>query len=159
MQFCIRARSFFCEQFMNLIFNTPNSISSSVQWSLMGISTERGVPLENFNCNSNYTYRFVVFLLFFSVALLATGCSSEDMATFEVNGKAYLLPEYVGNPHHPTAPQAYAYASESSDLLEYIPCYCGCAEAPFHHSSAKSCFIDEKKNRTDMIVYDSHGAG
>lgn len=98
-------------------------------------------------------------MLLLSLTLFVTGCSTEEMATFEVNGKAYLFPEYVDNPHHPAAPQAYAYATEFGNLLEYIPCYCGCAEAPFHHSSAKSCFIDEKKTRSDMIAYDDHGAG
>lgn len=37
---------------------------------------------------------------------------------------------------------AYAYAARRGDVLQYIPCYCGCERQG--HGSNKDCFVDGK---------------
>jgi hypothetical protein len=47
----------------------------------------------------------------------------------------------------PEVKQAYAIAKEIPEVLEKMPCYCGCFSPQTGHSSNYDCFVDE------------HGAG
>ncbi|GEK32937.1 PCYCGC motif-containing (lipo)protein [Kurthia sibirica] len=51
--------------------------------------------------------------------------------------------------------QVYLAVGQSPELLENIPCYCGCGETANHKSSV-NCFIKEYKI-ADAIVWDDHG--
>lgn len=49
----------------------------------------------------------------------------------------------------------YQLAAQNTDLLQWIPCYCGCGESAGHRSNL-NCFIKEVK--TDgSVVWDDHG--
>ncbi|AIK38981.1 hypothetical protein BG07_430 [Bacillus pseudomycoides] len=48
----------------------------------------------------------------------------------------------------------YQMAGEDHELLEWIPCYCGCGESVGHKSN-KNCFVREVKESGE-IVWDSH---
>ncbi len=49
----------------------------------------------------------------------------------------------------------YQAAAENSDLLQWIPCYCGCAESADHQHNG-NCFY--KEIRPDgVVVWDDHG--
>lgn len=50
---------------------------------------------------------------------------------------------------------AYLVASLSTEVLEWIPCYCGCGESAGHQSN-KNCFIYEV-NEDGSVVWDDHG--
>ena len=50
---------------------------------------------------------------------------------------------------------AYIIAGLSADVLEWIPCYCGCGESAGHRSS-KNCFIYEVRE-DGKVVWDDHG--
>ncbi|HEU4963219.1 MAG TPA: PCYCGC motif-containing (lipo)protein [Bacilli bacterium] len=51
--------------------------------------------------------------------------------------------------------QVYAIAAKHLDVLQYIPCYCGCGEHAGHKSNAE-CFIHETKD-DGTIQWDDHG--
>ncbi|MFJ7646421.1 PCYCGC motif-containing (lipo)protein [Lysinibacillus sp. NPDC097279] len=49
----------------------------------------------------------------------------------------------------------YQIAGQSTDILEWMPCYCGCGESAGHKSNL-NCFIQEKRE-DGTIVWDDHG--
>ncbi len=52
--------------------------------------------------------------------------------------------------------QAYAYTSERGDMMQYVPCFCGCG-AHSGHLSAYNCFVQGAPGQGQK-VYDEHGA-
>jgi hypothetical protein len=48
----------------------------------------------------------------------------------------------------------YASAAQNPDLLEYIPCYCGCGESAGHMNNL-NCFVHEIVD--GKIIWDDHG--
>ncbi|WP_248925011.1 PCYCGC domain-containing protein [Paenibacillus hamazuiensis] len=49
----------------------------------------------------------------------------------------------------------YEAAGKASDILKWIPCYCGCGESAGHTSNL-NCFVKEV-NSDGSIVWDDHG--
>ncbi|HTG67939.1 MAG TPA: PCYCGC motif-containing (lipo)protein [Candidatus Udaeobacter sp.] len=49
----------------------------------------------------------------------------------------------------------YQIAGQATDLLQWIPCYCGCGESAGHKSNL-NCFIKEV-NEDGTVVWDDHG--
>ena len=50
---------------------------------------------------------------------------------------------------------AYQIAGHAPEVLEWMPCYCGCGESAGHESNL-NCFIQEIKD-DGTIVWDDHG--
>ncbi|RAP76846.1 hypothetical protein DL346_10570 [Paenibacillus montanisoli] len=50
---------------------------------------------------------------------------------------------------------AYAAAAGVSDVLPYIPCYCGCGDSAGHQSNL-NCFIQQVQS-DGTVVWDDHG--
>jgi hypothetical protein len=48
----------------------------------------------------------------------------------------------------------YSSAAKNPELLQYIPCYCGCGDSAGHESNL-NCFVYEIKG--DKVVWDDHG--
>ena len=48
----------------------------------------------------------------------------------------------------------YTVAGQNAELLDWIPCYCGCGESVGHKNN-KNCFIREIKKNGE-VVWDSH---
>ena len=48
----------------------------------------------------------------------------------------------------------YSSAAKNPDLLEYIPCYCGCGDSAGHESNL-NCFV--YKMEGEKVVWDDHG--
>ena len=42
----------------------------------------------------------------------------------------------------PVILEAYLFAAQHPEVLQYMPCYCGCEADPFHHDSNYDCFVD-----------------
>lgn len=96
-----------------------------------------------------------LFFLGAFLLLILVGCNSDSE---EAN--PHNLPDYVLNASHPGAIAAYEYATTAEEgILEHIPCYCNCLVEPFDHKSVKDCFISNKHDQSNGIVYDNHGAG
>lgn len=49
----------------------------------------------------------------------------------------------------------YHAAGKATDVLKWMPCYCGCAESADHKSNL-NCFIKEVKDN-GSVVWDDHG--
>ena len=52
--------------------------------------------------------------------------------------------------------QAYQFAAANSDILNQIPCYCGCGAVG--HSSNYACYISGQKS-DGALSFDSHALG
>jgi hypothetical protein len=53
-----------------------------------------------------------------------------------------------------TIRQAYAFAARRPEVLQYMPCYCGCEREG--HKSNLSCFLSEGSTKA-MPLWDTHG--
>ena len=51
--------------------------------------------------------------------------------------------------------EAYAYAVDHPEVLQYIPCYCGCGDV---HDNNEDCFVEQRRSNGG-IIYDPMGAG
>ena len=59
----------------------------------------------------------------------------------------------------PAAPMAeiqnlYAFVARQADLLQYIPCYCGCEREG--HRSNEDCYIHERSATGEVAKWDTH---
>jgi hypothetical protein len=66
------------------------------------------------------------------------------------------LPSFLKD-HDPRVVAVYQAAAKHPELLEKIPCFCGCGKSAGHRSN-KSCFIHDEKP-DGRLVWDSHGVG
>lgn len=64
-----------------------------------------------------------------------------------------LLPSFLDNKDE-NIQLVYASAAKHPELLEYIPCYCGCGESAGHMSNL-NCFVHELEE--GKVVWDDHG--
>ena len=71
----------------------------------------------------------------------------------ETTASITKLPSFLDK-QDPQIAQAYQLVAAHHDLLQYIPCYCGCGS--IGHTSNRSCFIKEVKQDGE-IVWDDHG--
>jgi hypothetical protein len=55
---------------------------------------------------------------------------------------------------HPTVEAAYRYALERPDVLEWMPCYCGCGG--MGHRSNLDCFLRSRIG--DAVAFEEHGS-
>jgi hypothetical protein len=53
------------------------------------------------------------------------------------------------------AEEAYRYAAANPEVLQYIPCYCGCGNIGHRHNA--DCYVQERHG-DDQITFTSHGA-
>lgn len=102
----------------------------------------------------------LILTLIFGTAL--SGCSSEEEDHVEhVNGD--IREETVSSDTLPTFMEEkpedmhtiYMAAAKNKDLLENIPCYCGCGDSAGHRDNY-DCFVHENKE-DGSIVWDDHG--
>lgn len=104
-------------------------------------------------------------------AALAAGCAqtgrqadgeANDHGTHQLpNGdlqertaSARQLPAFLSGQRQEIA-DVYKVAAEHAELLEWIPCYCGCGESTGHKSNI-NCFIHEIAE-DGSVVWDDHG--
>ncbi|NSL50693.1 hypothetical protein HR057_02815 [Bacillus sp. P2(2020)] len=52
--------------------------------------------------------------------------------------------------------EAYAFAAEHPEVLDYMPCYCGCYESDGHTNNT-ACFIDSING--NVAILDNMGLG
>jgi hypothetical protein len=52
--------------------------------------------------------------------------------------------------------EAYRYAVEHEDTLQYIPCFCGCKNVGHRHNAA--CYINER-HPDGQVTFNSHAVG
>lgn len=72
----------------------------------------------------------------------------------EKTASADVLPSFLDNKSEDIR-LVYQIAGQSTEILEWMPCYCGCGESVGHKSNL-NCFIEEKRE-DGTIVWDDHG--
>lgn len=72
----------------------------------------------------------------------------------EVTASADVLPAFLDGQTKEIR-TVYALAAQVSDVLPWIPCYCGCGESAGHKSNL-NCFINEVRE-DGSIEWDDHG--
>jgi hypothetical protein len=99
--------------------------------------------------------RFVILftLILIVLTLLLSACGS-DPAEYALAPES-ALPEFVRD-----APQqvkeAYRFAIANPDILEVLPCYCGCRDVG--HMNNLDCYIHDA-GAGGQILFDNHAFG
>lgn len=100
----------------------------------------------------------LLILSVFSVA--AAGCGSAPVSGNSAAGglamaeMAQMPAEVQAAPV--TVREAYQFAFANPDVLQKLPCYCGCGK--MGHTSNYSCYV-QGKDAAGAIQYDSHALG
>lgn len=112
-----------------------------------------------------FSYKSTITILSISLLVSACGRTNSNEAAHhqehakngdlqEITASANILPTFLDNQHEQMR-LIYAGAGKATDLLKWIPCYCGCGDSA-GHSSSVNCFV--KEVRPDgSIVWDDHG--
>ena len=53
--------------------------------------------------------------------------------------------------------EAYAFAARNPDVLEFVPCFCGCETAG--HRGNADCFVKSRNANGSVKAWDTHGMG
>ncbi|WP_232699044.1 PCYCGC domain-containing protein [Brevibacillus daliensis] len=72
----------------------------------------------------------------------------------ELTASISALPTFLDKVD-PTIKDVYAIAGQHNQLLQSIPCYCGCGESAGHMHNG-NCFIKEVKE-DGSVIWDDHG--
>lgn len=90
------------------------------------------------------------------IALLAGGCGGGGAAPELTMAPVSQLPEQLRD-----APvnvqEAYRFAIANKELLEQIPCFCGCVAES--HQSNYNCYVAEDGGPGTVLEYDYHALG
>ena len=71
----------------------------------------------------------------------------------EVTASADILPSFLDDKPEDMR-LVYQVAASATDIIEWMPCYCGCGESA-NHESNMNCFIDEVR-KDGSVVWDDH---
>lgn len=72
----------------------------------------------------------------------------------EETASASILPSFLDKQHEEIR-LVYQAAGQAVEILQWMPCYCGCGESAGHRSNL-NCFIREVKE-DGAVVWDDHG--
>jgi len=97
-------------------------------------------------------------LILGTLSSILVGCSGSSSSTASRAPKmasAAMMPDAVRNAAAVTQ-EAYQFAVANPELLQAIPCYCGCGS--MGHTSNYSCYV-ERVSRGGPTVFDTHALG
>lgn len=74
-------------------------------------------------------------------------------------GPLPALPRVAYEPARPMAVvhQVYEFAARHPEVLQYVPCYCGCERVG--HNGNHDCFVKSRAASGRVTEFDSHGIG
>jgi len=90
----------------------------------------------------------------------AAGAQIAPVATIKPDtGPLPPLPRVSFDPPAPMAviQQVYEFAARHPEVLQYMPCYCGCQK--IGHTSNHSCFVKSRAADGHVTEWDTHGIG
>ncbi|RSK28962.1 hypothetical protein EJF36_19910 [Bacillus sp. HMF5848] len=95
--------------------------------------------------------------------MIATGCSSatkenaasNDFPPLEYNTETKTWSPMMVEYGSDISLEAYLFAIEHPEVLDYMPCYCGCEEVG--HENTTDCFVDSVEGA--VATLDSMGLG
>ncbi|MFD2330111.1 PCYCGC motif-containing (lipo)protein [Cohnella sp. GCM10020058] len=77
-----------------------------------------------------------------------------DTDLLETTSSSEVLPAFLSNQPDEVR-TVYQLAAVAEDILQWIPCYCGCGEGQGHKNNF-NCFIKEK-NDDGSVIWTDHG--
>ncbi|WP_442600605.1 PCYCGC motif-containing (lipo)protein [Paenibacillus sp. KN14-4R] len=107
--------------------------------------------------------RYKLFVFFILCVLVLSACSTKKEEAHqdhiqgdiqEKTASASVLPTFLNNQKDEIR-MVYQVAGMASDIIKWIPCYCGCGESAGHTSNL-NCFIKDV-NADGSVVWDDHG--
>jgi hypothetical protein len=99
-----------------------------------------------------------VFFLAVSIMALAAGCSSQGRQGAASEMKMAPLASMPADVQQApvSVQQAYQFAAANMEILQQIPCYCGCGA--MGHSSNYACYVSGQ-NADGTLAFDAHALG
>lgn len=104
-----------------------------------------------------FRFKQLILALFLTAVLVTAGCSSGAVTTGDGLKMVALktLPKEIREAPE-TVRESYRFALANPDVLEQIPCYCGCGAVG--HQSNYACYVQDDSNPDDIIL-DGHALG
>lgn len=90
------------------------------------------------------------------IVLLATSCGSGAALPELKMAPASQLPEKLRDAPA-NVQEAYRFAIANKELLQQIPCFCGCVAES--HESNYNCYVAEDGGPGTILEYDDHALG
>lgn len=105
-----------------------------------------------------------ILILLIAVSIISIGCTNQDQQTQQGNHKNTLTYEIGSNDWssltalsaNDNVIEAYQFAVDHPEVLDYIPCYCGCYEVDGHISNTQ-CFVESVEDNVANL--DNMGLG
>jgi len=92
----------------------------------------------------------------------ATGAKSALARTASIKPAIGPLPSLPRVPYAPARPmamvqQVYEFAARHPEVLQYVPCYCGCES--LGHQGNHDCFVRSRAANGNITEWEAHGIG
>ena len=82
-----------------------------------------------------------------------TSFTSEELEDLPIPPLPYMA-QTAGPPE--LMRQAYIFAAKNPDVLDYVPCYCGCGQTDGHVGNT-DCFVESRAPNGQVLEWASHG--
>ncbi|RHW38894.1 hypothetical protein D1B31_12990 [Neobacillus notoginsengisoli] len=99
--------------------------------------------------------RFLLLIMAILAIGIISACSSLDTANLELDQKHLALPDYVTNSPKKVE-ETYLLAAQYPEVLESVPCYCGCG-AESGHENNLDCFVVDMDDNQAVTEWTPHG--
>ena len=99
--------------------------------------------------------RLSVVLLCVVLLTIVAGCGSKAPVELKMAPLSELPPEIQRAPV--TVREAYRFAIANKEILQEIPCFCGCVDVG--HQNNYMCYVKEDGSPNGDLVLDSHAYG
>jgi hypothetical protein len=101
-------------------------------------------------------YRKLLFSLLIGLVALAVlpACSTQQQSDLHMMSMDQMPAEVQSAPV--SVQEAYQFAAANPDVMENIPCYCGCGN--IGHTSNYACYVSQV-DANGSITYDNHALG
>ncbi len=101
-------------------------------------------------------WRVIVYAFFVTVfaALTLSACSQPDSPAYDLASLDALPPELHSQPA--SVQEAYRFAIANPEILEQVPCYCGCGS--IGHTSNFQCYVKNELPNGEIQI-DNHALG
>ena len=97
---------------------------------------------------------FLLTTLYLVATTLLAGCGGAEKQSYDLAAISDMPAEVQSAPV--VVQEAYQFAVANADVLEQIPCYCGCGG--MGHKSNYACYVAEE-NTDGSLVFDGHALG
>jgi len=99
--------------------------------------------------------KLIILFLVAGLPLFAlSGCSSQPSGNLPMATLDQMPAEVQSAPT--VVRQAYRFAAANPDVMQHIPCYCGCG--PIGHTSNYSCYVSRVDDQ-GHVTFDTHALG